>query len=1093
MDELTPEEKAMVARRREKQAVNKQKVAASKALTGLEANYPFAQSQVVGGSGLQHGGEHGLPRGPEMEAESSLARRFARQGGGSPLRPLRSYATEAACPRYVGPDVRVGSRGRPRRPPRGLSQRMKVGVTEALGTMKMLRELSEDDGRWLLLELFAGSADLTERARQRPQWKVLEPVDVLYGLDLLNEATRKKVKEQICMEKPDLVTIAPPCGPWSSWTNMCLDAEALWEKRRSHLPFRRFSKEVWEIQYYEGRLALVEQPVRSQALELSNMQARPGVHRVVVPQCFFGLRDPVSRKPYQKLTSLDVTDGVMAERLCRGVKCCHRPGEHEQIQGAVRVEGRSWRRSTLAARWPRALCDRILDAAEEALRGPVESEVCMVGLAEATEGECWEAVPVSHASFPEETLRRHFQENAISGERYDYVTFDGSSTQQPRRLRSMVAHLHVVMGHLSNERLARMLVMSGAQESIVQLARRHVLQDQWVAVFGPPDHLMTDGGPEFAGEMRGLSQLFGIYHEVVPEGAHWRLGQVERHGAVVKLMMMRMIKAMDLKGLDDLRQSAWACFGAKNRTCNRAGVTPMQAVTGRNTLLPGSLMNQLASGKVRFSYNHAASHEDAIRKSEKVRAGAMEAYHWLDAHDSLRRSRPPNLEGIREGATVCVYEPPPSRRGLARRLQDDASWSGPGIVVCVERDRPVPHRIWVRIRGKVKSFPLEKIRLATVDEMVSAEFITDALKEVQRELQGGRLAVEETGTGEALDEEVMEDDESPTAATPLQGSGAPASASSSRPQVVDPEEAERRARRTQLLEDLPTSIQKNFEERRKREMEAGQDPYEIEFQRKRKLFDKLTQELGAPTPLQEAQLRSRMEENYNRVRQVRKTIRAKPKNSGGRRRASTTSGGRGVYVVEDVDLPETMFTPGEIEAMLHDTMGYQVLWSQPSGQAGKENLEEVGMSIQRAEADGISEVTTGKARIEYKWGDLGDEWQRAFVGPLCKAIDVYLEHQGIRGVPKEKFVDPTRILSSRFVLTNKGGSELSTAELKARWIFGGHRDPDAGKYPTSSPTASMLGHNLVNFVAVQNKWTIYYEDVSAAFLQGKDLPREGKV
>ena len=248
--------------------------------------------------------------------------------------------------------------------------------------------------------------------------------------------------------------------------------------------------------------------------------------------------------------------------------------------------------------------------------------------------------------------------------------------------------------------------------------------------------------------MRGLTQLFGVYHEVVPEGAHWRLGQVERHGAVVKLMMMRMVKALGLKGAEDMRQSALACFGAKNRTCNRAGVTPMQAVTGKNTLLPGSLMNQLASGKVKFGYNYAATHEEAVRRAERVRAGALEAYYWLDAHDSLRRalstrSRPPNLEGIREGATVYMYDPPLSRPGLARRLQDDASWTGPGIIVCVERDRPVPHRVWVRIRGKVKAFPLEKIRLATVDEMVSAEFITDALKDVQEELRGGRLEVED--------------------------------------------------------------------------------------------------------------------------------------------------------------------------------------------------------------------------------------------------------------------------------------------------------------------------------------------------------------
>ena len=295
------------------------------------------------------------------------------------------------------------------------------------------------------------------------------------------------------------------------------------------------------------------------------MLERKGVHnKAVVPQCAFGLKDPVSDKPYQKLTSLDVTSAIMARGLCRGVRCCHGPGEHEQIQGSVQVGSKTVRRSTLAARWPRALCDRILDAAEEALKGQ-QVVVNFVGISEASEGECWETVSVSYSSFAEEKLRKHFQENALSGERYDYVGFDGAALQQPRRLRAMVAHLHVVMGHLPRERLARMLTMSGAQESIIQMARnlrcqvcamvrprqntpkvaddkpkefnerlsgdtfyiwdgdnkkygvthfidgltdyhigdlcevpdsgfaRRILQDQWIAVFGPPDHFVCWG------------------------------------------------------------------------------------------------------------------------------------------------------------------------------------------------------------------------------------------------------------------------------------------------------------------------------------------------------------------------------------------------------------------------------------------------------------------------------------------------------------------------------------------------------------------------------------------------------------------------
>ena len=80
--------------------------------------------------------------------------------------------------------------------------------------------------------------------------------------DLLKEGVWKKIKAMIAEEQPDLVTLAPPCGPWSSWTHLCLDREALSKRRREYLLFWKFAKEVWDIQYKEGKLALVEQPVR---------------------------------------------------------------------------------------------------------------------------------------------------------------------------------------------------------------------------------------------------------------------------------------------------------------------------------------------------------------------------------------------------------------------------------------------------------------------------------------------------------------------------------------------------------------------------------------------------------------------------------------------------------------------------------------------------------------------------------------------------------------------------------------------------------------------------------------------------------------
>ena len=126
--------------------------------------------------------------------------------------------------------------------------------------------------------------------------------------------------------------------------------------------------------------------------------------------------------------------------------------------------------------------------------------------------------------------------------------------------------------------------------------------------------------------------------------------------------------------------------------------------------------------------NEELTVKDALRRAERIRAAAIDSFNWIDSNEVLRkalnsRSRPPKAENIQEGTTVYVHEPPPSRRGQARRLQDHTSWDGPGLVVCVERDPSGSKRVWVRLRAKVRSFPMEKIRLATPDELLGSQYI----------------------------------------------------------------------------------------------------------------------------------------------------------------------------------------------------------------------------------------------------------------------------------------------------------------------------------------------------------------------------------
>ena len=190
-------------------------------------------------------------------------------------------------------------------------------------------------------------------ASQRPG--MLEPVDVIYGKerDLRDKKSVERILGVADGFGPDLVVITPPCicGPWSAWQRMRAGFTELDRLRKWHRPFWRLARQIWDKQTRGGGLAVTEQPEQSEALELSYvyMTGREDLYRVVVDQCEFGLKDPVSHKFYRKATALDVNNEKLATALAWTSRCTHRPEEHEQIQGSVFWQGRWQKRSALAA------------------------------------------------------------------------------------------------------------------------------------------------------------------------------------------------------------------------------------------------------------------------------------------------------------------------------------------------------------------------------------------------------------------------------------------------------------------------------------------------------------------------------------------------------------------------------------------------------------------------------------------------------------------------------------------------------------------------------------------------------------------------
>lgn len=401
----------------------------------------------------------------QLEAESALAEPPSELRGGISVGSLRGDAAASEELRLHPPGLwaRVN-------PQRGFVQKLKQAMKDARERHVAVTETRELRPNYIVLELFAGCARLTTTAADRAGWETMAPVDIIYGQDLHDAETRKGVLEAIKEAKPDLVTMSPRCGPWSQFQRINPNIDKVMEDRREDIPLWRFCREVWDEQTKHGRLALTENPAQSAALLMDFMMARPNLHRAKVPQCAFGLCDVVSGKPHQKFTAFDVNDEDMKEALLVGAVCHHTPEEHQAIEGNVFYEGRWQRRSALAAKWPPRLCEHIPWAAEQAWE-KCDVEAPRKLTETRAPGRSHYVMPVEPFPTPEGQLRRELEKADWRGGQYDYVFFEGVARQGPHKIRQALAHLHVVLGHPSQERLVRMLLVSGASQAVVDMVK----------------------------------------------------------------------------------------------------------------------------------------------------------------------------------------------------------------------------------------------------------------------------------------------------------------------------------------------------------------------------------------------------------------------------------------------------------------------------------------------------------------------------------------------------------------------------------------------------------------------------------------------
>ena len=121
------------------------------------------------------------------------------------------------------------------------------------------------------IQIFAGSARFSQRGALSGL-QVGTPVDIRTGFDVMTSKGRHMVMEIIKEQAPDVILMAPVCGPWSNMQNIQQDQQRVWEKRKGYLPMVEFVASIARYQLKHGRYFIIENPQTSKIWYLKCMQ-----------------------------------------------------------------------------------------------------------------------------------------------------------------------------------------------------------------------------------------------------------------------------------------------------------------------------------------------------------------------------------------------------------------------------------------------------------------------------------------------------------------------------------------------------------------------------------------------------------------------------------------------------------------------------------------------------------------------------------------------------------------------------------------------------------------------------------------------------
>ena len=1010
--------------------------------------------------------------------------------------------------------------------------------TEAVDSMSVGHmPMTNHQLRQLKSQVTQGCAAVTAEQQEQPKLLVAEvfspprfatvaeergfqakSVDIKLGVDLLVPANRRRLKEELRVNAPELLTLSPPCtneGGWFHLNSTKMDRFEYLKKKTQSRILIRFCAELFQQQVSLGGRALWEHPTGSKIwgyAEVEKLCRR--YHVVKVHMCQYGLKLPDSPNFIRKSTKLLVSHEDMKTlgRTCHASEDHHQhdvvAGSYPQI-GSVSVFAGQYTREfveavlmTIPAFRARALgvTNEVLEVTEDVMT-PYHWEVLAAAKIELqkTGSELKAVVDRLHRNLghpPNHDLIRILRHAQASDEAIQIakehkcsfcdsrvkprVPIPAQTSRASQFNQQIGVDVKYLVGWKPNQKVKALNIVDQAScfqrvipffEPETAVLLRQLLEQHWISWTGPPAEVVLDAAQtNLADPMFLPAETEGTQMRVIPADAHWQLGRTENHGGWFGRILSKVVDEHSPKNQEEWLQCVRHAH-VKNEMIQSYGFTPHQFVFGKNPRVPSDLLDE----PLHVVSATASLHDSAAERAQAIRQSARKAVLELQDSKALRSAllaRPRVSIPFKPGDLVAYWI---SQKWIQGELHNQGRWYGTAVVLgYIGKNLLIAHRKHI-----LRCAP-EQIRYATSEEKSLLSTPQVELLGIKDMIEGGTFRSQQFTDLTSQSYPTMAPLRSFEHGTPSQEEprSEPVQRDSDEnpapPEAVPPE-PEASANSMDIASPHPEHVPPSAV--MSDEHHAGGETSEYGPIRRRVCGKDGPGSLYRPPAMRTEDfidvIREAVPQMIEQLNQGQKRdhdhVEPDPNESSSAEPASHRARIHETLTVQHLDAIECWSTEGlDIEVLIAEYIKKKMAKELPHSKNPP--------AIQRLVEEGKS-----------------TEWKTM----LSKPDNVKVHYGRKAKEIREKFSH--RFIGSRFVLTRKPLEEGATVDpqdpstfsVKGRWCLQGHLDPDlhikAQEGKLKSPTLSQLGRMALMQVLSSQNWSLQLGDIRGAFLEAGPL------